>query len=166
MGDTRGFRPFGADNLRWGLDAPTRRRGSTWRSTCGPGSEENPVNPGSTAWLAVALLGSESFDVMDVDPESLALGVDGAAAAHRAYVTSDANSDGCDGPRRALPRAGDRHRLRRHVDLPHGRDARRRRARGLRRDPHRAEEARGEKPRARSSSAGRAPARLAARLRP
>jgi hypothetical protein len=42
--------------------------------------------------LPVALLGSDSFDVMDVDPDSLALGVNGAPAVQFAYA--DANGDG------------------------------------------------------------------------
>ncbi len=89
VGDTRGFRPFGVDNLNWGLDAPPR---IDVMIDVRPGSTENPVNPGSNGMLPVALLGSESFDVMDAAPASLALGVNGAPA--QAIEYADANGDG------------------------------------------------------------------------
>lgn len=89
VGDTRGFRPFGADNMGWGIDAPTRIDAVI---DVRPDSSENPVNPGSNGVLPVALLGSESFDVMNVDPSSLALGVNAAPAVGSEYA--DANGDG------------------------------------------------------------------------
>jgi hypothetical protein len=89
VGDARGFRPFGIDNLHWGLDAPARIDVAI---DVRPDSAVNPVNPGSNGVLPVALLGSDSFDVMDVDPGSLALGVNGAPAVQFAY--EDANGDG------------------------------------------------------------------------
>jgi hypothetical protein len=89
VGDTRGFRPFGADNVGWGIDAPTRIDVAI---DVRPDSSENPVNPGSNGVLPVALLGSGSFDVMNVDPGSLALGVNAAPAVKMAYA--DANGDG------------------------------------------------------------------------
>jgi hypothetical protein len=89
VGDTRGFRPFGVDNLQWGIDAPTRLDVAI---DVRPDSQENPVNPGSNGMLPVALLGASGFDVMQVDPESLALGVAGAPARDVAY--QDANGDG------------------------------------------------------------------------
>jgi hypothetical protein len=91
LGDTRGARAFGADNVHWGLDAPTRLDVAI---DVRPDNDENPVNPGSPGMLPVALLGSEGFDVTTVDPETLALGV-GAAPAHLPSLAyEDANGDG------------------------------------------------------------------------
>jgi len=89
IGDTRGFKPFGIDNLHWGLDAPPHLDVAI---DVLPGSAENPVNPGSNGVLPVALLGSASFDVQTVDPGSLALGVNGARTVK--FVFADANGDG------------------------------------------------------------------------
>jgi hypothetical protein len=89
VGDTSGFSPFGVDNLRWGIDAPTRIDA---RIDVLPGNAENPLNPGSCGVVPVALLGSDTLDVMDVEPTSLALGVKGAPAEQLAY--SDVNGDG------------------------------------------------------------------------
>jgi hypothetical protein len=89
MGSTVGIHPFGIDNLHWGVDAPARLDVAI---DVKPGNDENPVNPGSNGVLAVALLGAEGFDVMDVDPDSLALGVNGAPAVEFAY--EDTNGDG------------------------------------------------------------------------
>ena len=89
VGDTRGFRPFGVDNLRWGIDAPPRLEVAI---DVRPETRDNPVNPGSNGVLPVALLGSPALDVLQVDPDSLALGVAGAAARHVRY--EDANGDG------------------------------------------------------------------------
>jgi hypothetical protein len=90
VGQTGSSRYFGADNLGWGgIDAPTRVDAVI---DVRPDSSENPVNPGSNGVLPVALLGSETFDVMDVDPDSLALGVNAAPAVAMEYA--DANGDG------------------------------------------------------------------------
>jgi hypothetical protein len=92
IGDTRGFRPFGVDNVRWGVDAPSPPTRIDARIDVLPGNAENPLNPGSCGVVPVALLGSDSLDVMDVDPASLALGVTRAPAQHLSY--SDVNGDG------------------------------------------------------------------------
>jgi len=89
VGDPRGFRPFGVDNLRWGLDAPAHLDVAI---DVRPGSTENPVNPGSNGMLAVAVLGSAALDAIDVDPGSLALGVNGTPVVEHEYA--DVNGDG------------------------------------------------------------------------
>jgi hypothetical protein len=89
VGQTGTRRSFGADNMVWGVDAPTRIDAAI---DVRPDSTENPVNPGSNGMLPVAVLGSDAFDVMDVDPESLALGVNAAPAVTTEYA--DADGDG------------------------------------------------------------------------
>jgi hypothetical protein len=60
-----------------------------------PGSDINPVNPFSRGVIPVAILGSEAFDVADVDVTTLALGPEGAPLAHRnGPHVKDANHDG------------------------------------------------------------------------
>jgi hypothetical protein len=90
-GDRLGFRPFGADNVGWGIDAPARLDVAI---DVRPDSAENPLNPGSHGVVPVALLGSDALDVMGVDPESLLLGVDGAPADLPSLAYGDVDGDG------------------------------------------------------------------------
>ena len=47
-----------------------------------PGSQGNPINPMGGGLVPVAILGSDAVDILDVDPESVAFGPDGAGLAH------------------------------------------------------------------------------------
>jgi hypothetical protein len=60
-----------------------------------PGNEGNTINPGSRGVISVAILGSVSFDVADVNGETVAFGPGGAGLVHKKGPhTIDINRDG------------------------------------------------------------------------
>jgi hypothetical protein len=59
-----------------------------------PGSDVNPINTKSKGRIPVALLGSESCDVTEVDVSTLAFGPAGAAPSHGHGHIEDVNADG------------------------------------------------------------------------
>jgi hypothetical protein len=61
-----------------------------------PGSDCNSINTNSNSIIAVAILGSASFDVTDVDASTLAFGPDGATPVHNHFNIEDVNGDGYD----------------------------------------------------------------------
>lgn len=60
-----------------------------------PGSDTNPIQPFSRGVIPVAILGSDDFDVHQLDPATVVFGPDEAAPAHRSCPhPGDANADG------------------------------------------------------------------------
>ncbi|MEE9606327.1 MAG: hypothetical protein V3U03_01205 [Myxococcota bacterium] len=62
-----------------------------------PGNDLNPLNPFHRGVIPVAIVGSDTFDVLEVDVTTLAFGPAGAFLAHRnGPHVKDANQDGID----------------------------------------------------------------------
>jgi hypothetical protein len=60
-----------------------------------PGSDLNPINPMSRGVIPVAILGTETFNIADLDPTTLAFGPLGASPAHKkGGRRKDVNDDG------------------------------------------------------------------------
>jgi uncharacterized repeat protein (TIGR03803 family) len=59
-----------------------------------PGSDSNPINPGSKGKIPVAILGTETFDVATVNAALVRFGVHGAQAAPAMFAVEDVNDDG------------------------------------------------------------------------
>jgi len=81
--------PYGVDHLRWSeAEAAMLAVAIDVR----PGSPRNRVNPFARGVVAVALLGSEEFDVTQVDVGTLGFGPNAAPALHPRW--EDVNEDG------------------------------------------------------------------------
>lgn len=59
-----------------------------------PGSDPNSINTDRNGVIAVAILGSASFDVQTVDETTVEFGPNGAAPCKRNAALEDANADG------------------------------------------------------------------------
>jgi len=88
---TGGRQPYGLDNLRWGREES---------ETMDVAIEVRPgrrgvLNPFSSGVVPVVLFGSESFDIDDVDPDTLAFGPAGAPVfGHKQPNMADVDGDG------------------------------------------------------------------------
>jgi hypothetical protein len=95
LGTGEGWQPFGVDNVQWGGEGG----GSAMQVDVEvrPGNS-NVLNPFSRGVVPVVIYGSESFDVMDVEPESVGFGpnaapIFGGKQAHLADVDGDGYDD-------------------------------------------------------------------------
>ncbi|MGI9318784.1 MAG: hypothetical protein ACR2QW_15760 [bacterium] len=58
-----------------------------------PGSDKNPINPRSRGVIPVAILSSDTFDALQVDPTTLAFGPGGAGIAHKTAHAKNVDGD-------------------------------------------------------------------------
>lgn len=61
-----------------------------------PGSEINSINPRSKGVIPVALLTTDNFDAMSVDPATVEFGANGIRTSPAHYAVEDINDDGMD----------------------------------------------------------------------
>ena len=59
-----------------------------------PGGDPNSINPSSKGKIPVALLTTETFDALSVDPMTVQFGPDGATEAHKRWHVDDVDEDG------------------------------------------------------------------------
>jgi len=59
-----------------------------------PGSDLNPINPSSKGVIPVAVLTTDTFDAMTLDPDTITFGPDGAELAHPPGHVEDLDGDG------------------------------------------------------------------------
>lgn len=91
----------GGDFLWWVMDDITYRIVIPVAIDIKPGSDENSINLCSNGAVPVAILGSDSFDVNDINPDTLRLAdaavkVVGKKDPHTLCSTEDVNTDGYD----------------------------------------------------------------------
>jgi hypothetical protein len=65
-----------------------------WPIDIKPGSDVNPINPMARGNVSVAILTSDDFDALDVDPQTVAFGPAGASVSHERGSAMDVDSDG------------------------------------------------------------------------
>ncbi len=83
------------DGWVYGSALPPRDPSTQIQIDIKPGSEPNAINPFSNGVIPVAILGTDAFDVRDVDPTTLAFGPGQAAPSHaQGPHLDDINDDG------------------------------------------------------------------------
>ena len=90
-----GFAPYGVDNLQW-LGASAEAEALEVELDIKPGSERNPIRirKRGRGVIPMVVFGSESFDVLEVDPATLRFGPGLAPPAHGDGHLVDTDGDG------------------------------------------------------------------------